>query len=874
MKQFPPNAQFRHEWRSYQKRVINELRTHFSDNHLHVIAPPGAGKTVLGLEVCLQLNKPTLVVVPSISLQSQWIQSFVSDFLLETTVPAWISDDIRNASFFTVTTYQALYSLYSVDQNKKGNDWRIVMDSFKKRGLGTLVLDESHHLKNKWVQSLYAFKRELNPKVIALSATPPYDANFTEWSRYIGINGEIDAEISVPELIQNNHLCPHQDFIYFSQPTQSEQDVLDEYWLQRDFTYDRILTDDIFRKTIQSQPFILEPDNNLEWIYTHFDTYLSLLSYLSEIQAFISERHIELLEIDAEMIPVLDYEILEQVLEFYLFQEDALGVSLEHRNKLLKSLKKQNLFNAGKLQFSNSELMSKMIRSSMSKLGSIQKIVDFEYKQLGADLRLVILTDYIRKEFLSEGKTNGHELNKMGVIPIFEKLRRGNLLDIKLCVLTGSIVIIPMTSLTQFNELVSQYELQEYNCQPLSYDANYVRVKINESLNQNIVNIITQLFETGQVELIIGTKALLGEGWNAPSINTLILASFVGSFVSSNQMRGRAIRTDVNNKSKTGNIWHLACVDSSRPNGGRDIELLERRFRCFVGVSRCADQFFIENGLNRLDVEVSDAFEYDVFELNKSMLESASKRDQLKSRWSHALQEGAVLVKKMNIPRQYEKPFVDLKRSASLRLTIDALGSVSFVTASVLSLAYLGVSYIPILLSVAGLSGFLFKGSGSWIQFLNYKNIDKKFQKIGEVLVDCLVYDNHLRTDRNELKVISNVDSMGNIQCWLEGSTNYENAIFSEVFMDLFENIDNPRYLLRTRKNKFQTVDRYYAIPNILSKNKDSVQLFQNLWNQNVERCTAIYTRSKSGRRELLKARVQDRVILSNKAAYPKKVWT
>jgi hypothetical protein len=39
---------------------------------------------------------------------------------------------------------------------------------------------------------------------------------------------------------------------------------------------------------------------------------------------------------------------------------------------------------------------------------------------------LVILSDFIRKEFYINSPENNLELNKIGVIPIFEKLRREN----------------------------------------------------------------------------------------------------------------------------------------------------------------------------------------------------------------------------------------------------------------------------------------------------------------------------------------------------------------------------------------------------------------------------------------------------------------
>ncbi|MGB3182022.1 MAG: DEAD/DEAH box helicase family protein [Cyclobacteriaceae bacterium] len=65
---FPSDITFKHEWRKYQKRVLDELEVHLDDNHLHIIAPPGSGKTVLGLEVAVRLDKPTLIFAPTVAI--------------------------------------------------------------------------------------------------------------------------------------------------------------------------------------------------------------------------------------------------------------------------------------------------------------------------------------------------------------------------------------------------------------------------------------------------------------------------------------------------------------------------------------------------------------------------------------------------------------------------------------------------------------------------------------------------------------------------------------------------------------------------------------------------------------------------------------
>lgn len=46
------------------------------------------------------------------------------------------------------------------------------------------MVDEAHHLKNEWWQTLIKVKEKLDPVTVGLTATPPYEkvtANFTGW---------------------------------------------------------------------------------------------------------------------------------------------------------------------------------------------------------------------------------------------------------------------------------------------------------------------------------------------------------------------------------------------------------------------------------------------------------------------------------------------------------------------------------------------------------------------------------------------------------------------------------------------------------------------------------------------------------------------
>jgi KaiC/GvpD/RAD55 family RecA-like ATPase len=55
------DMQFSGRWRDYQARVLAEMDQHIGDGRLHVVAAPGAGKTVLGLEIVRRFGRPAVV---------------------------------------------------------------------------------------------------------------------------------------------------------------------------------------------------------------------------------------------------------------------------------------------------------------------------------------------------------------------------------------------------------------------------------------------------------------------------------------------------------------------------------------------------------------------------------------------------------------------------------------------------------------------------------------------------------------------------------------------------------------------------------------------------------------------------------------------
>ena len=870
--------------------MLDDLQEHISDQHLHIIAPPGSGKTILGLEVVIRLNKPTLILAPTIAIRNQWIQRFCELFLQTDITPEWISKSVRNPKFMTVVTYQGLHAACNglkeedeetepeEDAEENGNigqenqKLENVVSGFKMQNIKVIVVDEAHHLKNEWWQTLTKVKETLEPIIVGLTATPPYDVTAAEWYRYTDLNGPVDTEISVPELVIEGDLCPHQDYVYFTLPTEKEHKNILDFRQNIIKLYTELISDETLIKAIENHPIWLDPIENLDWIYNNLSYYSACLIFLNANKKLIPETHLEVIGDKKFIIPGLDYNWMEILLDFYIFQEHIHFKNYqEHQKDLENKLKRFGALDRRQIDFSHNKRITGFLTSSISKMNGIKEIVDFEYKQLGKDLRMVILSDYIRKEFYVNTPQNELELNIIGVIPIFEKLRRENEENKKIGVLTGSMVIIPRSAYTKFELKAENYGVTKINYNPVPFDNNYILIEQNEQLKHEIVYLITQIFQEGEIEILIGTKSLLGEGWDAPAINSLILASFVGSFVLSNQMRGRAIRTQKGNENKTGNIWHLICIDPSSITGGDDLELLKRRFKGFVGISFKPEPS-IENGIARLNLP-NDLHQKEVLDKqNIGTFIFAGDRQSLKQRWKIALDNGVTLVEEIKIPFSEEKEYKSVKALYLNRTIANMAATLVFSLIGYLEniLNYLLKSAkniktlqdLYVFLTVIGVGGVLFFGRQAyktlWLYF-KYRDISKDIEKIGDALLNTLIKANVIRTNNSELQVITSIDSSGSVFSHLQGGTTFERSTFINNLQEIVSPINNPKYVI-VRKNLFMVFIKqkdYHSVPEIIGQKKNMAEYFKEQWKRLVGSCDLIYTRTIEGRKLLLKSRVK-----------------
>ena len=104
---------------------------------------------------------------------------------------------------------------------------RDLIDRIVALGVGTIVLDECHHLLDYWAFILRELIRELpGVQVVGLTATLPDTSNQNEFENYDALLGEVDFEVPTPAVVKEGNLAPYRDLVYFCEPSRREMDYL------------------------------------------------------------------------------------------------------------------------------------------------------------------------------------------------------------------------------------------------------------------------------------------------------------------------------------------------------------------------------------------------------------------------------------------------------------------------------------------------------------------------------------------------------------------------------------------------------------------------------------------------------------------------
>lgn len=893
---------FKGKWRSYQRRILDNLEFHLADEKLHIVAAPGAGKTTLGIEVIARINRPSLILCPTNTIKNQWKERICSAFLEEKDYDK-VSTNIRKPAFITVTTYQALLAAFCEGAQQKDNEEKDVTEEdieyneeqtetedktiassrrfsqskadeiikiLKYSKISLLCFDEAHHLRNEWWKALNYLIEELSPEqMVSLTATPPYDADINEWQRYEELCGPIDEVISIPELVKNGDLCPHQDIIYFSLLKDSESEFIKKH--NRDVAQFIIkLTSDTELLNYLSKMNFLTPDNSeIERIYDCPEFYVSAIALLNAKGYKIPKDFLKLFGTKNTDIPKFSLEQVKAFLNGFLITKVEEFKGLENKIKEYEnSARHSGILLGKKIVINENPKIQKQIANSTGKTDAVKDIVETEINNLGENLRMVILADYIK----ADDNDNTHP----GVVPIWRKIKD---VTAKIGILCGTLIVIPKETESDLQALIKEQKIQSDSITIGKYkeDEKYIKITPKESAKHNIVSLITELFNRGHLTILIGTQALLGEGWDAPVINSLILSSTVSSYMLSNQMRGRAIRKDKNNPNKISNIWHLATVslpqetkfiqnalfedninlsDFENYEGFYDIYRLQKRFEGFEApsyyknheITSGTDRILTPDFMNKIYCHGQKAFT----DLNKLSISIAKDREQTKKWWDEALYSG-YNKNVMTVCTGIQSPFLTTKtliysgykhEFVSMALTFGAI-LYFIVTGGLIYPVVLGLWLLAFIIGM----GYIFA------KFLKTGSASSVMKQIAIVHLETMWQIGLIKTSLKQIGIKVSDKEQLFLSC--SNLPTEENNLLIKSMQEFLDPVNNPRYILVRESKLLKTIKQtdYFSIPTAISTNKKNIQIFQKLWEKHIGDCKIVYTRNTEGRKLLLKAR-------------------
>ena len=652
----------------------------------YLVVPPGGGKTLIGLECARQAGRPTLVLCPNTAIQAQWIAQWQQRFAPGPDMRATASRELPTP--LTVLTYQAVASLDpSGADGGDGADPSAVpgrqlsgrrlsdrelldclhpngqrlLATLKAAGPVTLVLDECHHLLETWGRLLVAIVGQLpDPRVIGLTATPPHMMTAEQSGLHRELFGAVDLEVSAPALVRDGHLAPYQELAWFTTPTPPEADYIGGQALR--FAELRAgLLDPAFAST----PFLTwlqrrvverrAADTGAQLSWEHFakdqpvlaDAALRLhgdgLLPLPE-GAAIREQHRHPPSAEDWVALIGDYAKHCLLPGMAAGNKETAGHNTGALDRAAYEAIRAALPSIG-YQLTRAGIrgaaspVDRVLARSASKAVAATEILRAEHGELGDRLRALVLTD-----FAEAGGTIPAALT--GVL---DEGAGGALLTLRTlleCAATAALDPVLLTGqrvacgADTAPALVGWLARQAPGLAATASAADPTGIMTISGGTggtgwepRHYVPLVTRFFTEGGTRALIGTRALLGEGWDAPAVNVTVDLTAATTPTAVVQARGRALRRDTGWPEKVADNWAVVCVTDAHAKGAADYGRFVRKHDRYFALSAAGD---IISGVSHVDPDLSPFVPpapEAIATLNARMLIRAGERPAARELW-------------------------------------------------------------------------------------------------------------------------------------------------------------------------------------------------------------------------------------------------
>jgi len=895
------------------------------EKNLHIVAPPGSGKTVLGLYTWSDLVRlPTLVLSPNSAIQAQWIARAKELFNLDgkdseigtnpdspglltsltyqsvtlpkrsdenldeaaikiwtnklisenqaedlETAKAWIDDLNENNEDYYNERLGTYRKQVRDDFTSHGNALWVLHESSKKNlenlarvGIGMIILDECHHLLGHWGRVLSEIREYFgNPIVLGLTATPPDigAAKEDDGKRYSEFFGEVDYEVPVPALVRDSNLSPYQDLAYFVRPNPEEL----MYIANVDKEFEELMNDisngpeETKNRTPRLDIWLTEV---LEELRLPSGSAKSWSAFVRRDEALANGARLYLLSKDITLpsgVPQPEQKLIDMDLTRNTVLITLLDRYIRHGLLRSKNKKDHELAETAiqRLRMLGHQITETGMRPCASPVGrvmayasakydALRDILAAEMQALGPDIRAVVVTDFEKTSAtaLVEGVLDS---NAGGAIAAFRSLLKEDSTDrLDPVLMTGSTVLVDddlcEIILPRFEKWVEEKEIDIRFEQIRKNGYIEIRGKGKQWQPRYYTEMITEMFQEGVTKCLVGTRGLLGEGWDASRINVLIDLTTVTTSMSINQLRGRSFRLDKYNPEKVANNWDIVCLAEEFSKGFDDYDRFKRKHSRLYGV---CDDGAIEKGVGHVHAAFTEVRPEGISEtldvFNEEMIRRSRNRERTRNLW------------------KIGEPF-----NATPKEAIEMKMKEGFAGGwPILSVAF---------------------ERPEW-------NDESLVLAIATAVSGALRATGHLKINA---KVSGGNRGGGWMRAYLEDASEEESQIFTEAMEQILGPLDNPRYMIprqvkvlsdtwvskllpevigkyfRTKKKRLAM---YHAVPKKLAQNKEDALIFQQYWNFEVSPGEIVYGYSEDGREQVrwaLEQNLSPRGVFHSKSVF------
>ncbi len=934
------------EWRPYQRAALAafEKDRQHDRKRTHIVAPPGSGKTLLGVELIRRVGKRALVLAPNQGIQQQWPRA-VAHF---TRTPAeFAGADVLKP--IACLSYQALCQLEDPEimlgrlahtrwaderaaatgmtreeveregmafegaaADRRARELSKISAALKrevargehagvelrdllsetarqrvqtlaKLGVGVVLLDECHHLASLWGYVVRAVLGELpeDAHVIGLTATPPISLPAAEAELYDALLGPVDFTVPTPAVVRDGHLAPYQELAWLTEPLTVERDWLAEH----DTRFRELITtlhdDTEFPEWVLSRmrDRRRSADDDAELSWAEFQKRSPKLARAG-IRFLLSgdlqpptgaprgEAYRQPPDLDDWLALLEDYALrclAPQGSREASARYDAIAAALR---ELGFQLTRQGV------RRGTSEV-DRLLTGSQAKSLGLVEVLSAESEARGDALRGLVLCD---AELASQRPDDA----LTGVLDPAAGTARHALLAIAaddrtalmrpLLVSGRGLRCAPQDAEVLLDALVAaaeeRFALPEWEGEP---DGLLISLSSSgaEWMPRAWVELATKLLSEGTTRVLVGTRALLGEGWNCPPLNVLVDMTVATTGVSVQQMRGRSLRLDPADPEKVASNWDVVCVAPDLTRGSADYERFVRKH---LHLFAPAEDGEVEAGPSHVHPELgpfappsTDRFH----ELNTELVARATDRAAARERWQigtpyRGVELPTLLVRSnrgSQAPTELAEPKRPLSASPSASRSpagwaapsaCVALGVATGTTALLggLVLAPAGLAWAAVRLRAA-------KKRLPLVLPLDAaaRAVTDAYRELGEM------------SDAAAASLRIEPRASGYLRCELSAASPDEGKRFAAALDELVSISDAPRYLVSrpladprrgaigmlgrvlTRRAPFD--ERLHPVPVDLARRKERAEAFARAWRRHVGPGRLVFTQRTDEGREL-----------------------